>query len=686
MTVPEEHTTLADQLTASSVSLDELCINSLRVLAMDAVQTAGSGHPGTPMALAPLCYVLWSRHLRHDPAAPHWYERDRFVLSCGHASILLYGLLYLSGYDLSLEEIRRFRQLGSKTPGHPEHGVTPGVETTTGPLGQGLGNAVGMAMAEAHLAALFNRPDHEIIDHRTYVVVSDGDLMEGISHEAASLAGHLRLGKLVVYYDDNRITIDGATGLAFSDDVVKRFEGYGWHVQRVGHGNDLAALHRATNAAKEELERPSLVVVRTHIAYGSPHKQDTAEAHGAPLGKEEVELTKRNLNWPSLEPFYVPDEAVAEWRKSGERGAELHAAWQKRHEAYAKKHSADARELDRRLAGSPPSGWEGALPAFKPSDGPMATRAASGKVLNALGKKVPELFGGAADLAGSVKTELKNGGDFSAGDRTGRNIHFGVREHAMAAAMSGMALHGGVRPYGGTFLIFSDYMRPAIRLAAMMECPTIYLFSHDSIGLGEDGPTHQPVESLAALRVIPGLIVLRPADANDVVEAWRWVIEYHGGPVALILSRQGLPVFDRKGAGLASAEGVCRGGYVLSDPGDRAPDVVLMGSGSEVELLLEASDELTRQDIAARVVNMPSLELFAAQPQAYRQHVLPPETRARLAVEAGHPLPWRPWVGDHGDVIGLERFGASAPYRDLLRHFGFTTDRVVERARALLSR
>ena len=672
---------MAEPITMTSVSLDDLCINTIRTLSMDAVQAANSGHPGAPMALAPLCYVLWTRHLRHNPADPDWAGRDRFVLSCGHASMLLYGLLHLTGYEVSLDDIKRFRQLGSNTPGHPEFGRTPGVETTTGPLGQGVGNAAGMALASAHLAELFNRPGHDVAGHRTYFLASDGDLMEGISHEVASLAGHLRLGNLIGFYDDNHITIDGETKLTCSDDAVGRFESYGWHVQRLEDANDLAAIDRAIVAAKDD-PRPSLIVVRTHIAYGSPNKQDTAAAHGAALGEEEVVLTKRNLDWPGTEPFFVPDEAVAEWRKCLERGAGLQAEWDEGFAAYAGEYPQEAAELRRRLAGKLPEGWESVLPTFEAgTPGSMATRKASGVVLNALGAVLPELIGGSADLTGSVMTKLEDGGDFGADNYAGRNLYFGVREHAMGAMLSGMALHGGVRPYGGTFLIFSDYMRPAIRLAAMMGVSPIYLFSHDSIGLGEDGPTHQPIGTLAALRSIPNMWVIRPADANDVVEAWREAIKRQDGPTAIVLTRQGVPVLDR--GQLGSAAGLARGGYVLAQASGAKPDVVLMASGSEVSIALAARDTLEQAGTATRVVNMPCLELFAEQIQSYRDEVLPLGV-PKLAIEAAHPMPWYRWVGDRGDVMGMERFGESAPVKDLFPHFGFTPERVVERARALL--
>src|SRR5881398_1052938 len=666
--------------TARAASLDQLCIDTVRALVMDAVQQADSGHPGTAMALAPVAYVLWQRHLRYNPANPDWFGRDRFVLSAGHACMLLYAVLYLTGYDLSLDDIKQFRQWGSRTPGHSEHGLTPGVEATTGPLGQGVGNAVGMALAEAHLAALFNRPGHAIVDHCTYFA-SDGDMMEGVSHEACSLAGHLKLGKLIGIYDDNRITIDGTTDLTFSDDTARRFESYGWHVERVADGNDLGALDAALAAARRQTDRPSLVIVRTHIAYGSPHKQDSPEAHGAPLGAEEVKLTKQRLGWPSLEPFHVPEESLEHWRRARDRGARLEAEWRKRHDAYRAAHPDLARELERRLAGRLPEAWDADLPGFAPTDA-QATRAASGKVLNALAAKLPELIGGSADLAGSTHVVFKNGGDVAAGSWGARNVHFGVREHAMGAILNGLAVHGGVRPVGSTFLIFSDYMRPPIRLAALCHLPAIFVFTHDSIGLGEDGPTHQPIEQLAGLRAIPNLTVIRPADATEVVEAWRAAVQHQSGPVALVCTRQKVPVIDR--ARYAPANGLRLGAYVLADaPGGR-PAVILMASGSEVELVLGAYETLAAAGIAARAVSMPCMEFFASQPRDYRDAVLPPSVPARLAVEAAAPQPWYRWVADHGVVLGLERFGASAPYQRIYRELGLTVEDVVRKAKELL--
>ncbi|MGH7530708.1 MAG: transketolase [Gemmatimonadales bacterium] len=656
---------------APSVSVEQLCINTVRTLAMDAVQQADSGHPGTAMALAPLAYVLWHRHLRYDPTDPAWAQRDRFVLSCGHACILLYSALYLTGYDVPLEEIKRFRQWGSRTPGHPEHGLTPGVEATTGPLGQGVGNAVGMAIAEARLAAAFNRPGHEIVDHHTYFLASDGDLMEGVSHEACSLAGHLRLGKLIGIYDDNRITIDGATDLTFSDDTGQRFAAYGWHVQRVADGNDVDALDAALATARRETGRPSLIIVRTHIAWGSPNKQDTAEAHGAPLGADEVRITKERLGWPSTEAFHVPDESLAEWRRAGERGAQGHQAWRARWDAYAGAHPGLAAELERRLAGRLPDGWDAALPTFGAKD-TQATRTASGKVINAIALRLPELIGGSADLTGSNNTEIKGARE--------RNFHFGVREHAMGTVLNGLAYHGGFIPFGGTFLVFSDYMRPPIRLAALTHLRPIYVFTHDSIGLGEDGPTHQPIEQLAALRAIPNMTVIRPADPTEVVEAWRAAISHQRGPVAIVLTRQKVSVIDRDR--YAAAEGLHQGGYVLADPPGGKPDVVLMGTGSEVELVLGAYEKLLTARRRPRAVSMPCLEFFAKQPPAYRDHVLPSGV-PRVAVEAGAPEPWYRWVGEQGAIVALERFGASAPYQRIYQELGLTVENIVKVAQRL---
>jgi transketolase len=668
----------------ATAALDQLCVNTIRTLAMDAVERAASGHPGAPMGLAPIAYLLYTRLLRHSPRHPDWPDRDRFVLSAGHASMLLYASLFLSGYDVTLDDLKAFRQWGSRTPGHPEHGHAPGVETTTGPLGQGLANAVGMAIAEAHLAARYNRPGHRVVDHRTWVLCSDGDLMEGISHEAASLAGHLRLGKLIAFYDDNRITIEGSTDLAFSEDVAKRFAAYGWEVQRVGDGNDLAALERAAKRARRRTDRPSLIIVRTHIGYGAPTKQDTAAAHGAPLGAAEVEGAKRAYGWPSEEPFHVPGEAVAHWRTAVERGERAKRAWERRWRAYERAHPEAAAALRAALAGELPGGWQERLPVFTPRDGAMATRAASGKVLNALAPVVTTLVGGSADLAESNNTHLKGESDLLAGSWGGRNMHFGVRELGMCGVLNGMALHGGVRPFGATFLVFSDYARPAIRLAALMELPVIYVFTHDSIGLGEDGPTHQPVEHLVALRVIPNMTVIRPADAAETAMAWRAALEHRHGPTALVLTRQKVPTLDR--TRLAPADGLLHGAYVLAEAEGSPARVILIGSGSEVALCLAARDVLQGEGVPTRVVSMPSTELFKRQDEAYRERVLPPAVRARVAVEAGRAQGWHRWVGNDGDIVSIDRFGASAPYERIYEEFGLTAGHVAQRALALLGR
>jgi transketolase len=657
-------------------------INAIRALSMDAVEQAQSGHPGTPMALAPAAYVLWSRFLRHNPRNPEWPDRDRFVLSCGHASMLLYSLLYLSGYDLSLEDIRNFRQWGSRTPGHPERGHTPGVETTTGPLGQGFANAVGMAIAERFLADHFNRPDHTIVDHRVWAFASDGDLMEGVASEAASIAGHLRLGKLTVMYDDNHITIDGDTALTFSEDVSRRFEAYGWHVQKVGDGNDLAAIAAAFESARAETTRPSLVVLRTVIADPAPTKRNTAEAHGAPLGAEEVRRTKEIMGWPLEPKFFVPDDALAHWRGAVARGAELEGSWQKHYDSYASAHPALAAELQRWLAGQLPDGWDRELPVVTPASGALATRQASGLALQAIASAIPNLVGGSADLGGSTGTTLKQGGVFGPAS-TGRTFHWGVREHGMAACLNGIAAHGGLRPFGSTFLIFSDYMKPAIRLAAIMRLPVIYIGTHDSIGLGEDGPTHQPIEHLAMLRAIPNLVTLRPADATETIEAWRVAIERREGPTMLVLSRQKLPVLDRKSPGVA--EGVRRGAYVLLDPpGPGSVDAILIATGSEVAAALDAARQLHAGGVRVRVVSMPSWELFATQSEAYRDQLLPPAVRARVAVEAAGPMGWSRWTTDDGVMLGIEGFGASAPGERLFQEFELTPDHIVRTVKRLL--
>ena len=682
-----------------SESLDQLCINTIRMLSVDAVEKAKSGHPGAPMGLAPTAYVLWTRFLKHNPRNPSWPDRDRFVLSAGHGSMLLYSMLHLTGYDLSLEQIQQFRQWDSRTPGHPERGLTPGVETTTGPLGQGFGNGVGMAIAEAHLAARYNRPGFAIVDHFTYGIVSDGDLMEGVAAEAASLAGHLKLGKLVYLYDNNHISLAAATDLTFTEDCAKRFEAYGWHTQTVEDGNDLEAIDRALSAAHGETGRPSLVLVRTHIGYGSPGKQDTFEAHGSPLGTEEVKRTKQKLGWPVEPPFFVPQEALARFRESVSRGEKAETEWKEKFSAYTQKFSELAREFEETMRGKLPKGWDGGIPDFPPDPKGLATRAASGKVLNAMAPKLPILIGGSADLNPSTFTVLQNLGDFESPQRecsdsqgsagggwsyAGRNLHFGVREHGMAASLNGMAAHGGIIPFGSTFLMFSDYMRPAIRLAALMELGVIYVFTHDSIGVGEDGPTHQPIEQLAALRAIPQLVVIRPGDANETAVAWRVAIESRHRPVALALTRQNVPTLDR--SQFAAAEGLRRGAYVLADAPNGKPDVVLIGTGSEVGLVVAARQKLAEQKIQARIVSMPSWELYDLQPREYRESVLPSSIRPRLAVEAALPQGWHRYVGDRGDVIGIERFGASAPGNVVMEKLGFTVNHVVERAVGLLEK
>ena len=669
-------------LEGSGQSLEDLCINAIRVLAMDAVQKADSGHPGTPMALAPLAYVLWTQHLRYNPADPNWLNRDRFVLSAGHASMLLYSVLYLTGYDLALDDLKQFRQWESKTPGHPEYGYTPGVETTTGPLGQGVGNAVGMAVGEAHMAAVFNR-DQKIYDHHVYFIASDGDMMEGVSHESASFAGHTRLGKLIGFYDDNHITIEGDTELTFSDDTGARWEAYGWHVQHVADANDLAALNRAIDAAKAESARPSLIVVRSHIAYGSPHKHDTAEAHGSPLGQDEITLTKQALGYPSQEPFYVAPEALRYWRDQGKRRAKAQDDWNKTYAAYKAANPGLEKELQRRLRGELPEGWEDAIPVFTAKDGNVASRAASGVVINAVGKKIPELMGGSADLASSTNTIIKGEPSFSAENYAGRNFHFGIREHGMGSIMNGMSLTGGIIPYGATFLIFSDYMRPPVRLACIMDRHVIYVYTHDSIGLGEDGPTHQPIEQLSALRAIPHITLIRPADASETAEAWRFALKHSKGPVALVLTRQKLSFIDRSKYGAAS--GLAHGAYVLADAPGGPPEVVLISSGSEVALILDAQKKLEADGIRARAVSMPSHEIFARQDEAYRDSVLPKGVR-RIAMEAAHPMSWYKWVGDDGVILGLERFGASAPGPTIYDHLGVTVNHVVDTARELLGK
>ncbi|HEY9421489.1 MAG TPA: transketolase [Thermoanaerobaculia bacterium] len=663
--------------------VDQLAINTIRFLSVDMVEKAKSGHPGAPMGQAPLAYLLWTRHMRHNPDNPDWPNRDRFVLSCGHASALLYSLLHLGGYGLPMEDVQRFRQWGSKTPGHPEHELTRGVETTTGPLGQGIANAVGMAIAEKMGANHFNREGFPLIDHRIWVIASDGDMMEGVSHEACSLAGHLKLDRLKVFYDANEISIDGPTSLSFSEDVGKRFEAYGWHVLRVDDGNDLEALEAAIQAADAQRDRPTLVVVRTIIGYGSPGRQGTAKAHGEPLGGDEVVAAKKNLGWPLEPTFLVPDEARAPFEEARQRGRKQEEEWNDLLRRYREAHPDLGADLETRLANRLPEGWDADIPSFSPDDKPIATRAASGKVLNGIAPRLGMLVGGSADLTPSNNTQIQGRGDFSAAQAEGLYLRFGVREHGMGSIMNGMALSRLWIPYGGTFLIFSDYMRPPVRLAALMRLQTIYVYTHDSIFLGEDGPTHQPIGQLASLRAIPNLTVLRPADGNETAEAWRVAILHRHGPVALALTRQNLPILAETAR--KAREGVAKGAYVLVDSeGD--PDVILIATGSEVPLAVESAKQLGERGIKARVVSMPSWELFDEQPQEYRDSVLPPSMRKRLAIEAAAPFGWHKYVGTEGEVHAIERFGASAPHQDLAREFGFTPEKVVERVEGLLGR
>jgi len=685
--------------TSTARDLDLLCVNTIRFLAVDAVQNANSGHPGLPLGAAPMAFQLWQRFLKHNPAHPTWFDRDRFVLSAGHGSMLLYALLHLTGYDLPLDEIRRFRQWRSRTPGHPERGLTPGVEVSTGPLGQGFGNAVGLAIAEAHLRARYNRPGFEVIDHFTYVLASDGDLMEGVASEAASLAGHLRLGKLVCLYDDNRVTLSSSTGLCFTEDCTARFAAYGWHVQTVSDGNDLVSIGLALEAARSEQVRPSLILVHTHLGYGSPGKQDSFEAHGSPLGVDEVRLTKEHLGWPAEPAFLIPEEAKGVFREALARGGAAEADWDNLLSGYAREFPDLARELALLIEGELPAGWEATIPEFPADPKGLATRVAVGKALSALAPGLPQLLGGSADLNPSTYTALKGMGDFeaeayAAEDRqgavggvwgpSGANLHFGVREHAMGAVMNGLAAHGGTLPFGATFLTFSDYLRPTLRLAALSRLKVLHVFTHDSIGLGEDGPTHQPVEHLASLRAIPRLVVIRPGDANEATVALRAALALKERPVALVLSRQAMPTLDR--STYASAEGVTRGGYVLAESEGGAPELILIATGSELSLAVEARLILARDGVRARVVSLPSWELFDEQPADYRAAVLPPGVTARLAIEAGSPQGWHRYVGQAGGVLAVEDYGASAPGEVVLKEYGFTVERVVGAALALLDR
>jgi transketolase len=666
----------------SKESLEELCVNTIRFLAVDMVQKANSGHPGAPMGMAPVAFVLWDRFLKHNPSDPKWPNRDRFILSAGHASAMLYALLHLTGYEVTLEDLKQFRQWQSKTPGHPEYGTVPGVETTTGPLGQGFANGVGMAIAERWLAQRYNRPGYEIISHHTYALVSDGDLEEGVASEAASLAGHLRLGKLIYLYDDNEISIEGSTDLTFTENVAQRFQAYGWQVIGPIDGLKTARVARAIRMAQQETGRPSLIICRTTIGYGSPNKAGTASVHGEPLGEEEVRLSKENLKWPYREPFAMPPEVLTHFRKAQERGKDWQLEWAARLDNYRRNFPEAAQQLEASLSGELPEGWAQSLNSlFKAPDKPMATREASCRVMNVLAQRVPNLAGGSADLAPSTKTILTDCGHFGCQNYSGQNLHFGVREHAMGAIASGMSLHGGLIPYTGTFLVFYDYMRPPVRLAAMMGIRVIYVFSHDSVGLGEDGPTHQPIEQLMGLRLVPNLVTIRPADATETAEAWKVALERRQGPTAIVLTRQKLPVLDR--TVLAQATGLKRGGYILWEVGGK-PSVIIIGTGSEVHLALEAAELLQAKGIKARVVSLPSWELFDAQPVDYQNQVLPPDITARISIEAGVTLGWERYVGSDGITIGISRFGASAPYQTIYEKFGLTALRIVDAALTLL--
>ncbi len=684
---------------APSSGKDDLCINTIRFLSLDAIEKANSGHPGMVMGAAPMAYALWTGFLKHNPADPGWFDRDRFILSAGHGSMLLYSLLHLTGYAIPLEQIKQFRQWGSITPGHPERGIVPGVEVTTGPLGQGFANGVGMAIAEAYLAARYNRPGYKIINHYTYAIVGDGDLMEGVASEAASLAGHLGLGKLIYLYDDNRVSLASSTDVTFTENRAQRFASYGWHTVPVRDGNDVHAIRDAIRSAKKEKDRPSLILVRTHIGYGSPKKQDSFEAHGSPLGKEETALTKQQLNWPAQPDFYIPEEALTRFRQAQDAGRQAQTRWESLVQAYEQAYPDLARELGLLMKGQLPGDWDKGIPSFPADPKGMATRVASGKVLNALAPALPNLIGGSCDLNPSTHTVLKGLGDFgnprsaprdpqgtvgATWNFGGRNIHFGVREHAMGSVLNGMAAHHGILPFGSTFLIFSDYLRPAIRLAALTGLGVIYIFTHDSISVGEDGPTHQPVEQLASLRAIPGLVVIRPCDANETAEAWRTAAGMKNRPVALVLTRQNVPTLERTEA--AGAQGLARGAYILAEAGDNRPDIILIASGSEVPLALEARQMLLQQGIRARVVSMPSWELFEEQAASYKDSVLPKDITARLTIEAGATQGWLRYAGEKGRSIGIDTFGASAPGNVVMREYGFTVDNVCSTALAILGR
>ena len=666
-------------------SIDELSINTIRTLSMDAVQKANSGHPGTPMALAPAIYILYKKHLKFNPKNPKWFNRDRFILSNGHASMLLYSTLFLMGYNVSLEDLKNFRQWDSITPGHPEVERTPGVETTTGPLGQGFMNGVGMAIAERHLASLFNVKGNKIIDHYTYVFCSDGDLMEGASHEAASIAGHLGLGKLIYFYDDNHISIEGVTELTYSDNVKKRFEGYNWHVQNIGgKANDIKVISEAIDNAKKEKSKPSLIIIRSHIAYGSPNMHDTPESHGSPLGEEEIKLTKKFYGWPENKTFYVPDEVSITTNKAIEKGKKAEEEWNEKYKKYKNNNPELAKKFESVLKLELPKNWDKDIPVFEATDKPIATRSAGGKILNSIAEQLPWLIGGSGDLSPSTKTLIKNTDYFEKGKYENRNFTYGIREHSMCGINNGMFLHGAIRPFASTFFVFTDYARPSIRLSALMELPVIYVMTHDSIGLGEDGPTHQPIEHLVSLRAMPNMYVIRPADANETAYAWRAAIKRTSGPTMLVLSRQNLPVFDRNK--VSSAEGVLKGAYILSKEKSDKPDIILISTGSEVHLILEAQGKLQEKGINARVVSMPSWEFFREQTDEYKEEVLPSNVKARVAIEAGSPQGWQEWVGDAGEIIGITKFGASAPYKELYKHYGLTVENIVAKSEKTLNK
>jgi transketolase len=666
-----------------SVDIELLSINTIRFLAVDAVQKANAGHPGMPMACAPIGYTLYKNVLKHNPANPHWLNRDRFILSAGHGSMLLYSLLHLCGYKVSLDDLKSFRQWQSITPGHPEYGLTEGVETTTGPLGQGLANAIGMAISREYLGALFNKDDYKIIDHYIYGICSDGDLMEGVSHEAAALAGHLKLGKIIFFYDDNKITIDGSTSLAYSDDVKKRFEAYHWQVLHIDDVNDLNQINNAIETAQKSSDKPTLIITKTHIGYGSPNKQDTSAAHGSPLGEDEVKLTKQNLKWPDDKFFYIPDEVKEHFSGMKKRGEEFEAEWNKLFDAYKNKYPTEAEKFLKIMKGDFGNEWKKALPVFENAGEKLATRAASGKVINSIAQYLPSLIGGSADLEPSNNTMIKGIAKFSATDRSGKNFHFGIREHGMASILNGMALYGGIIPYGGTFLVFADYLRPAIRLASISGIKVIYVFTHDSVGLGEDGPTHQPIEHFAALRAIPKLLFIRPSDATETVEAWKAAIEHKGSPVALILTRQKIPVLDRKQ--LAPADNLHKGAYIIKEAKGN-PQIILLASGSEVFLAINASEKLEAEGVHTRVVSFPSWESFEKQDNKYKSQVLPEFVKARVAIEAGVSLGWKKYVGDLGEVISIEKFGASAPYATIFENYGFTEDNIIATAKKVLDK